>query len=563
MTKKEIKGRECVLAQYMKANDGSNDDILLVKENIHYTDGTIESGQRILENYERDFYVTIPRYRNHTQKKEWEDRNKVKKFKSTQAKMAERIGKVLKRPPGQRLDQLTSSPYLYGADITTTSIIKYGYQDRWPDCVSPRSVAVLDFETDMLGDDHEVIITGALTFKSRVAVAYTKDFMRGVKSPDDKIRRQFNKHLEKYKKERHITLDVVECDTPGEVVKYLIGKAHEWSPDFVTAWNIAFDMKVMLKALKAEDIDPATVFSHPKLPDKYKGFKWKEQQAIKETASGQKSNKHPAELWHYATTHPACFNFIDAMCTFCILRIAAGKRSSYKLDDILDEEVNLTKLKFKVAEMYASGSADWHKEMQSRYKIEYMIYNIFDCISVEILDEKTNDLSKKLPALIGISPISKFASNPRRLANDLHFYCLNNGKVIGTTGREMTHVDDKHLLSMRGWIVTLPAHLRAAETGLRIIKDNPNLCTDIYAHVSDLDVSSGYPSEGIALNISKETTYREVCKMKGKSEATQRIIGLNMTAAATNAVEICNDALDLPKLDVLLAHYRQENRLDD
>ena len=66
---KEIIGRECKHAVYSKATDGSNDDVVMVKEILHFSDGTREPNIELIENYKRPFYVTTEQYRNHKEKK--------------------------------------------------------------------------------------------------------------------------------------------------------------------------------------------------------------------------------------------------------------------------------------------------------------------------------------------------------------------------------------------------------------------------------------------------------------------------------------------------------------
>ena len=69
---KIVKGYEFRFATHIpyKVND---DDYIVVKENIHYTDNTIEPHIRIIKNFKRDFYVTKQAYRNHKDKKESEE----------------------------------------------------------------------------------------------------------------------------------------------------------------------------------------------------------------------------------------------------------------------------------------------------------------------------------------------------------------------------------------------------------------------------------------------------------------------------------------------------------
>jgi len=96
----------------------------------------------------------------------------------------------------------------------------------------------------------------------------------------------------------------------------------------------------------------------------------------------------------------------------------------------------------------------------------------------------------------------------------------------------------------------------AAPNGLTCIKEIPNYRTLIFAHVADLDIVSTYPNVSQLLNIARETCVMEFCIMKGITEEHRREVGVNLTAARTNAVEICEKILGAPSLDQLLEGFK-------
>ena len=550
----DIVARECILARYGCATDDSGDDVVLVKERVHLKDGTTRNNLKPFYNYERDFYITKERYQNHKQKKTYEDIHKLQKFTCTQRGLADAIATKTRRKRGTRLSVLCRNPYVYGADITTTSLIKHRYAEHWPNTVSDTTLAVLDFEADVVHGTDE-FISGSLTFKDKAIIAYTKHFAQNCPDLKEKITEYVEVHLGQYTNPRGMKLEIVEVETPVDLVKLLISKAHQWQPDVIGIWNVTYDIPRMLDTLKRGGIDPKDVFSDPRLPEQFRWCRWRPRELKRGKGDGT-SNKHPTELWH-TLEHPAGFYFIDMMCLYCILRIAAGKRSSYKLDDVLRDELNLGKLGFDYVGI-DEGTLEWHQEMQQHYKPEYMVYNIFDSLSIELLDEKNRDVSKTLRALVGISPIDKFSSNPRRLANDMHFYCLSDDKVMGTTSDNMEEDLDKYVLGKREWIVTLESFLRDRKAGLNIVKGAKQLPTDFYALVADFDVKSSYPTTEYVFNVSKETTHRELSRIQGLTEQQQRSIGINLSGGNVNAVELCNLVYDYPRMDQILDAYRKD-----
>lgn len=198
------------------------------------------------------------------------------------------------------------------------------------------------------------------------------------------------------------------------------------------------------------DYQDRNIFNDPCIPSNLRHFKWRLDNQIKETADGKKISKHHADLWHVAETN-ASFYMIDLMCLFKKVRVREQQRNSYGLDAILGEELSLSKLKFTEAD--GLKRVEWHKFMQARYKAEYGIYNIFDCISCEILDEKTGDVARSIRPLVGVSPLAKAGSNPSRLADDFHFILKSQGKIPLTVSGDLTESEFDHLTpSKNDWI---------------------------------------------------------------------------------------------------------------
>lgn len=90
---------------------------------------------------------------------------------------------------------------------------------------------------------------------------------------------------------------------------------------------------------------------------------------------------------------------------------------------------------------------------------------------------------------------------------------------------------------------------------MRLFSDLPNVVSNAYVHLGDLDVSAAYPSNGAVLNICKETTHRELCRVEGIPEFTQRMQGINLSGGHTNSVEFCTTMLGLPSMNEMLDSF--------
>ncbi len=66
------------------------------------------------------------------------------------------------------------------------------------------------------------------------------------------------------------------------------------------------------------------------------------------------------------------------------------------------------------------------------------------------------------------------------------------------------------------------------------------------------------PNGGAALNISKETTKKEIISVEGVSDRLVRMSGINMSSGFTNATEIATCLFGLPQLDEVLDAFLQE-----
>lgn len=500
--KNQIKAIECRFAVYCPPGDDTRNDLHMVKEIIHTADGQQIPNVRLISNYKRPYWVTQKGAQNHTQKKEWELLDKVLRFDSTQTDLVWNASKAL----GQAwfkgdLRKLSASPYLYGADILSTAVLKRQYQDKYPDIQTPFKIAPFDTETDVVNGTDEILMA-TVSCGSTVFTAVQRSFVAGYSDVEARLQELLVKYLgaiEAFdKKGNPITVDVVTerklkwdiklVDSEVEVIKHCFNKAHEIKPDFVAIWNINFDMPKMLTALEKAGIDPKDVFSDPKVPKQFRHFRYRQGPNKKVTASGKVTPIKPSAQWHTVYC-PSSFYFIDAMCAYRHIRTGSAEEPSYSLDAILTKHLKMRKLKFKQAD--GLSGIEWHQFMQSQHPLEYIVYNVFDCVSMEILDEATSDLRMTLPLMSGCSDFENFKSQPRRSADALHYFCLNNKRVIGTTSGEMAGELDDMTLGLEDWIITLPAHL-VMDNGLALFEEAPDLRSNLRIHVGDLDVSASW-----------------------------------------------------------------------
>lgn len=491
----EIKARECRHVVYCGKPEGTNKDLHLIKETIHTHDGRSIPHVTYKEDFKRDIYVTKTGQQNHNSKKEWEDRVKLDRFETTQSDLDKNIARALKKPYfSGNPRKLRDTPFLYGTDIKSTALIKEQYQRRNKEVATFHSLGVFDTETNVV-DGSQHIIMATFSFKDKVVTVVDKRFVTGIANAREKCFTAFQKYLgavemKNFKtkkmemhdlvKERGLNWELIFVDSEIDIVREIFKKAHEYKPDYLTMWNMRFDIEKVLEACERAGVDPANIFSDPSVPYQYKFFNWVPGPSKKVTASGKETPIKPADRWHLAGC-PASFYLVDSMCVYRRVRAAMGDEPSFALNAILTKEEMPRKLHFDFADDYED--LEWHIFMQTNYQIEYIIYNVFDCICVELLDEKTKDLAVAMPSRCGTSDFADYKSQPRMAVDDLHFVCLNSDKVIGTVGGQMVEEVDE-LFNLSGLITNLPAHL-ITKQGLQCIEEDEGHLTNIYLHVAD------------------------------------------------------------------------------
>lgn len=555
---------ECKYVAYQEALDGSKDDMMLVKEVVHTKDNRQVPRKRLIENFKRPVYITKPNRRNHQDKKEYEHIDNLDRYDCNQARLSETIQRGLGRRipnPKLRLADICKDPYVYFADMASPTLYKAMYKRKYPDAVSRNRVAVLDIETDVVFGTGEPIMV-AVTVGEKKIIAVADWWAKKVPDFQAKLEERFKYHLSSIDipnkkgvkekrdliKERGGDLIIISDKNIALGFKEVMDQVHEWMPDFLAVWNLDFDLPKLMAICDKYGVSHEDVWCDPMVPPKYRNVWYKQAKSVRETNS-KKISQHPADLWHVLFTM-AGFYVIDAMAAFKKVRVAAGNEPDYKLDGVLGRHLGIGKLRVEGVKA-VEGDIKWHVEMQKEKPVDYCVYNLFDCISVELLDEKTNDLGVVIPVLADISEYSIFPSLPKRLVDILSFFYIDRNLVPGTCGAAQEDIMDEGIVELSGWIVTLPAHM-VQDNGLKCVKDLPDLITTFYAQVGDDDIKQAYPTGEIIMNISKETTAIEIKSIQGVSDAARRRSGINLTGGQVNAIEIANELFNKPSIhDVL------------
>ena len=84
--------------------------------------------------------------------------------------------------------------------------------------------------------------------------------------------------------------------------------------------------------------------------------------------------------------------------------------------------------------------------------------------------------------------------------------------------------------------------------GLRPLQESSSIVSNMRTQVSDLDIVGAYPNAGRALNISADSTHRELVKIEGMEKEDFMLQNINAIFGDTNSLEYCQQMFDLPSL---------------
>lgn len=598
--KEDIKGREWRFGLHLPVGP-NGEDYHMVKEYVHLTDGRIVPNMRIIKDFKRPVGILKPMYRTYQDKKEHEPLDRLDVLMTTQSALRNVVATAVGRPwSKESLSELLVSPYIYAADVPSTAIMQRELYQKENKHITRGAYknAAFDTETDVLYGTEEIII-GTMTMLPEAHAIIRRDYLNFM--TDEEFARQFQDvvlkklnvpHDEEFKKflldktgqalefgDMKITYELV--DTEIEIVEKSFKWFHDRKPDWMSIWNMDFDVTKVLNACKKAGVDPKQILCDSMIPWDYRIARYKRGQTQKVAASGKAKPVAPYDQWHFLFLS-ASFVIVDAMSAFRLLRLGEQEERSYALDAILEKifQGKIRKLRHPPADMYVKER--WHQEMQANHKLVYIAYAIFDTVSMAFLDLVTKDLSHKLPGMANITSFDQCNSQPKRLRDAFYVFALEkHNQLVGSVGHakdapppevfpESEYGDDEEddedkeeeeapaeTLNRKGWVLTLASHLSAP--GLKLLKDAPHVTTGIRAYTYDSDAVSSYPSCTQVGNVSRVTTRKEVVRIGNYEEDFFRRNNLNLVFGPTNAIEYTTRMFQAPRLADWLKMYDRDH----
>lgn len=440
MSKKVI-DRQFIHSLYLSSKFG---DAVVVKEKLKYDTGEVVPNVVTFDNPKRSYYITNPRYRSYNFKPEYELLSRLDKYTVYNHELKRHLANTLKLGPGFHRDQqLFKSPYVFGADISIEALIKMRYKDEYPNSTLRPTVGFFDIETSI--ETGQIIIISYL-HDDIVHTAILKSFfyeeVKKHRIPinlDDLIPFIEN-NLENRTNGFKFKYDVKVFDREIQLIYWIMQQVHESKIDYISIWNMNFDIPKVLDSIVKSKFNPAQIFHNPELDKSYQYLKYYED---------QRKTAHFSLKWHWL--YSSCGSqFIDAMGLYSQCRRTQGYLDKYGLDNILDKELKIGKLPL------ISGS---HTVMQRHHFKEYIVYNIFDVIGLKLLEDKINDFYS-LFILADVTPISKFSTQTIRSTNDMYHNIISKGMVLSSKSEDDDFVKFDKFFGRVGGAVLHPGRVK-------------------------------------------------------------------------------------------------------
>ena len=499
----------------------------------------VDTGKCNLEIFvdpKRSIWVTKPALRTHRFKKTCEHKRNLEQYVVPNTRIAEKLLEVLHNGYGSKwINKLLQSPYVYGADIDIETLGKISYMKKYDAVSSSYRVGALDIETSVIGGE-EILMCTYTSPEGQSYTAILKAFVQGFSLQQiyDRISFRLNEMMEKLNKKTlaiakkldlmNVQVELVETEV--ELLTWIMSKIHEDKPEFVSIWNINFDVPYMLKRLAHNRANAMDIFCHPEVPKKYRVCTYKEDKST--------SVQHYTHRWHMFKVS-GYTQFYDSMNLFSRLRKHKGVRNTYKLDAIGNE-------------FTGAGKADiaGHRIMQTTQQVDYVAYNVIDTVLTMLLEKRLNDI----PSLVNLmldSTFDCFAMMSVQLRNWFYVYLQEKDMVPASWSGRILHESDEELVNVGGNVLDPELAWRANTARLKqLIGRVYDVSSKLTRMTADIDVRSMYPNIMAACGYDKDTKIATILNIEGvpKKEIVD-FIG-HLTVPEENAVGLCSKYLNLP-----------------
>jgi hypothetical protein len=470
---------------YWCAKDKSEDCVNAILKNVETNEVKLE----LIKNPKRQIGITKKGLQpTLNSKKIYEDFDNLDIYTIHNKDLRDELQKKLKghNYGYTSLKQLMNTPFVFGADIDINVLIKQHYLNNCDKPITSFRVGGFDIETSVTGGK-EIIAVTYVSPELKVYTAVLESFIKTTSIGE--INTYFDKCIlefqNKVNPETKVIIDKLKNETiPGgieftitshktevDLLKWIFTCIHKDKPEFISIWNMGFDIPYVLDRLSVHNTFPHKILCHPEVPYKYRVCKYKPDRNPNVSHFTHKWDVF--ELSGYS-------QFYDSMCLYSRLRQHDGIEDSYKLQHIAEKIVGTGKLEHDNAGHYL---------MQTTKQKEYVVYNVIDSLIITLLEKRVNDISSMMMLLKDTS-IDSFHHQTVQLKNWFYNYCKQNNKLPASWHGRILHETDEQISNVGGNVLAPGLAWRTGVNKItELLECSDNIISKLNILVSDIDVA--------------------------------------------------------------------------
>ena len=549
----DTKRLQLIKTHYFPQRKDFDDKMMLVFRDLD----TGKKHYSIIQDPEIEYYINLDEY--------WTDRpvtyiepHKVEKVTSLYRNLLKDMAYQLGEEAVQFFNECVQSGKFYymnrlhlnanvhGSDMDIQDFYISKFLDKYPMPENPHLVkGYFDIEVDTMHFDGfpeekeaPCPINIMTYFHDENMTAYT--FI--VRNPENQSLVEFERKLDEFIKDIHSEMleeDGLDCkfdirffDHEIDAICDLFNVINELKPDFIGAWNLRFDALTVINRIKKLGYDELDIMCPQEIP--YKAVYYYE----------DNRNQDPCDKGD--TFEVAGYsNWVDQMLIYANLRKTMGKKESYALDAITEEELGKKKLQF--------GKGENIKNLPWKNFYKFAKYNIRDVILLHLLEEKIQDIDMlyNIAYTTTRTRITKALKKTISLRNLANYFYTQQGYIMSNNRNMRYGAEDEPSEKFRGAFVADP-NLNEP-LGMEIGGKRSKF---IFENVIDMDLTSLYPTIILALNIDSATQFGRLVleDENGENIAYQ----LFDTLSSRDPIAIGTKWLNLPTISEIIEDLEEE-----
>jgi DNA polymerase elongation subunit (family B) len=315
-------------------------------------------------------------------------------------------------------------------------------------------------------------------------------------------------------------------DKEIDLIKTLFSTINDLKPDFCGMWNAQFDFLTLYNRIKQLGKTPEKIMCPSEMPYKKVYF------------SEDTRHQDPAEKNSHIDV--SCYtNYIDTMLLYASIRKTMGKKDSYSLDAISEEELGMKKLDLGADNVRTLPFSDFP---------EFVKYNIRDVVLLYMLDKKLGDINLIYSLAVKTrTRVSKAFTKTVCIKNLMKHFCEQQGWIMSNNHNATYGGDRESNDKFKGAFVSDP--LLNAKVGT-IVNGEPSQF--IFEKVIDMDLSSLYPSIILAFNIDLQTEFGKIILNQDEVDMSPQFMN---GVISKNWARLGEEWFGLPSPDELIKKY--------